>query len=595
VLCGGELPASASSRPEESLERLEGGVELRRAVARAVAFEPSQRFASVGQFCESLRRAIDAGERVTARAPEAYAAEPRPAILEVRNLSLAFGDREVVRDLSVAVLAGELVGLLGSSGSGVNALLSMIGGRLRPSRGDVRLRGAPVDPTRVGFVSDDAFRPDLTVDELMRGQLQMHAAEPLSADAIDARLRAVLESVELSPDLVSRHQPDELSRSMRRRLSIAMELATEPEVLLIENVTADLDPRQARSIVLLCRTLSSRGLTVVMLMPALSDAEFYLFDRVIVIGRSALLWSGPPYDAVRWFESQSRAAAPLARTAVDFVHEASSADAEGQVGFLESPDHERHVAAPLRSVVAAAPSQRVARPRLVRPSIALYARQLLRRRRYVVARLLQPALFGAVIGALAFSNVAGSGLFPALVMAAFWLGASGSIGEVVRERSVFLRLRASGASPESYLAPLLTVQAALALVQIAILYVVCELWLFVANGGRMGSLTGDAIAYIVLYLVGVSAALHGLVASALLARRSPQSRWFPSGRLAVVVALAVVVILSGSLVYSVALSVFFGGTFPAYTWGGPWTLAFVTALVATACTPRLLKPIGPGP
>lgn len=545
VLCGGNLPARAASRPEDVLEQVAAGRELRRVIARAIAFEASERFASMAQFCDALRRALACGEPLGVPRLDSSAIPPRPLLLEARHVLLQFGPRFLLRDLSLAILQGELVGILGSSGSGAGALFRVLAGRLRPSQGEVHLRGLPIDPSRIGVVADDAFAPGLTVHALLRNHLSMRAVAE-SPPASREQRQILLESVGLD-DAALGHRPDELSRDMRRRLSIALELAAHPDALFLEDVTRDLDARSTRSIVHMCRALSARGHTVVMAVPALSDAEFHLFDRVVVISHAELAWSGPPYEAVAWFERRAGRPAPLNRTAVDFLHEASAAEAGDQTPFTATSEYEQHVGEPLRRRVE--PPAPIARPSRVWPLTRLYAEQVLRRRGYLAFRILQaPAIATAVIFQAPFLPSDDFVYSTVLVAVAFWLGASGAGTEVVRERAFFLHQRSAGVSPSEYLASKLPLQVLLVSLQIG---------LFLFTPGRRGGglLPDTANLYLwadptsvpqlgVLWCVGIAATLAGLAASTIVAVGTGTGHRVPVGWLSSVAAISAVVVMS---------------------------------------------------
>ena len=156
VLCGGDLPPRAGSRPEDVIDALATGTAIRRAVARAVAFEPGRRPPSVEAFCDALAEALDAGEPASVRPPDVGPTEPAP-------VALAFvmsGSNSATASWRIICLSRSCAGdgrVLGATGSGLAAVLRVAAGRLRPTLGDVTLHGMPMDAAEVGFVAEDVF------------------------------------------------------------------------------------------------------------------------------------------------------------------------------------------------------------------------------------------------------------------------------------------------------------------------------------------------------------------------------------------------------------------------------------------------------
>jgi hypothetical protein len=201
----------------------------------------------------------------------------------------------------------------------------------------------------------------------------------------------------------------------------------------------------------------------------LSDAELYLFDRVIVMSRGELVWSGPPYEAVGWFERVTSTPSPTTRTALDFLHEASGVEPRTGVAYTESPEYEQHVGEALcRDVdIPAAPTLTPHRTRGLR---RLYAQQVRRRSTYLMIRLAQPPLFAVLFLLLAQRLLDNFDfVFFSALAAVMWLGASGAGTEILRERTFFLHQRAGGTSPRDYMLAKLPIQILLISVQVALL------------------------------------------------------------------------------------------------------------------------------
>jgi phospholipid/cholesterol/gamma-HCH transport system ATP-binding protein len=186
------------------------------------------------------------------------------SVIDVRNVSTTLGGHSIHRDLSLSVARGEVVALIGGSGSGKSVLLREIIGLLKPKTGHIELFGQSVwDST-----------PE-QMNALRQRQL--------------ARLKLALAG--LPPD-AARKRPSELSGGMRKRVALARALALDPELLFLDEPTSGLDPISARAFDSLIRLLAdSLGLTVFLVTHDL-DTLFSIIDRVIVLSDGRVLGSG---------------------------------------------------------------------------------------------------------------------------------------------------------------------------------------------------------------------------------------------------------------------------------------------------------------
>lgn len=225
---------------------------------------------------------------------------PTPPV-EVRGLSTRFGKTWVHRAIDLVVPAGEVLALVGGSGSGKTTLLRQMVGLLQPAAGEVRLFGEPLSGgtrneqiarrRRFGMLfQQGALFSALNVFDNVAFPLR--EAGVRDEELISELVLLKLAMVELDVDVAAR-MPAELSGGMVKRVALARALALEPELLLLDEPTAGLDPDRSAGFVRLIRALHrALGLTVVLVTHDL-DTLAALATRVAVLADGRILACGP--------------------------------------------------------------------------------------------------------------------------------------------------------------------------------------------------------------------------------------------------------------------------------------------------------------
>ncbi len=222
-------------------------------------------------------------------------------VIKVRGLVNRFGDNLVHDDLSLDVRRGEILGVVGGSGTGKSVLLRSIVGLLKPAEGDIRLFGQPLQDVLAEYESgknirygvmfqDGALFSSLTVRENIKLAISEHYD---ISDELLHPLSCMKIALVGLPAHAATLYPASLSGGMRKRAGLARALAMEPELLFLDEPTSGLDPVSADGIDQLLKTLrDTLGLTVFLVTHDL-DTLHAICDRVAVLAEHKVLTVGP--------------------------------------------------------------------------------------------------------------------------------------------------------------------------------------------------------------------------------------------------------------------------------------------------------------
>jgi branched-chain amino acid transport system ATP-binding protein len=223
-------------------------------------------------------------------------------LLEVDRVSKTFGGVAANVDVSFAAERGEILGLIGPNGAGKTSLFNAIAGEVSPDSGEIRLEGrrisglGPVACARAGvartFQVVRSFDSMTVLENVMVGafsrlsrtrRAMARALETLAFTGLTARADTPAHS---------------LTPAEKRRLEVARALATEPRLLLLDEMLTGLTPVEAQSGVQLIRDVRARGVTV-MMVEHVMEVLLPLVDRAVVLDLGRVLTTGAPQDVVR--------------------------------------------------------------------------------------------------------------------------------------------------------------------------------------------------------------------------------------------------------------------------------------------------------
>ncbi|AZZ47929.1 ABC transporter ATP-binding protein [Rathayibacter rathayi] len=249
-----------------------------------------------------------------ARDPATHRSPSSDVVVEVQGLAKTYGDFRVIAGLDLEVHRGEIFGLLGPNGAGKTTTIDLLVGLRRPTSGSVRVLGLDPAVDRTEFTARVAVQPQeasiyetLTVAETLRLIAALHASPRPVAE--------IAEHIGLADQ--ARVRVRRLSGGQRRRLLLGVALIGDPEVVVLDEPSAGLDPAARQSLWALISSLRERGTTVVITTHHMDEAAV-LCDRVAIVVDGAIVALDAPDELVRQSSAQRRVTFTLSgETAID--------------------------------------------------------------------------------------------------------------------------------------------------------------------------------------------------------------------------------------------------------------------------------------
>ncbi|AOO83862.1 amino acid ABC transporter ATP-binding protein [Bosea vaviloviae] len=238
--------------------------------------------------------------------------------LDIAGLDAHYGKLPVLSGIDLTVGRGDIIGLIGPSGSGKSTILRVLMGLLPPSGGTVKLDDEPVnhadqaalrrlrDRIAIVFQQYNLFQNMTVLENVTIAPVKIKKRPRAE---VEAEARALLTKVGLG-DKLARY-PDELSGGQQQRVAIARALALKPEILLLDEVTAALDPELVSEVLDTIRVLAREGMTMLIVSHEMafirevaSKVVFMADGRVVETGSPAQIFDAPQHQRTRDFVSK---------------------------------------------------------------------------------------------------------------------------------------------------------------------------------------------------------------------------------------------------------------------------------------------------
>ncbi|MFJ5528198.1 FHA domain-containing protein [Streptomyces sp. NPDC093261] len=397
------------------------------------------------------------------------------------------GGKQILKDVSFGVPEKSLVAVIGPSGSGKSTLLKALTGYRPANQGDVLYDNRNLYKQfaelrqRIGLVpQDDILHKELSVKKALKYAAKLRFPADTTAAEREARIDEVLRELKL--DVHKEKKVTSLSGGQRKRVSVALELLTKPSLIFLDEPTSGLDPGMDRDVMQLLRGLADDGRTV--LVVTHSVAELALCDKLLVMAPGgAVAYFGPPEEALNFFGYASWA---------DVFSAFENYRDYDWAGRWKGSQHYQMYAADIDAV--APQSFDMPPPQAIKPAkpqgwfsqlgtlIRRYVSVIASDKGFLALTVILPAVLGAVSllidsdkGLLVnpvspktgvpVPNGTATTVLLILAVGACFAGAANSVRELIKERVIYERERATGLSRSAYLMSKVAVLGAITVLQ----------------------------------------------------------------------------------------------------------------------------------
>ncbi|MFK0169790.1 FHA domain-containing protein [Streptomyces sp. NPDC090306] len=383
------------------------------------------------------------------------------------------GGKQILKDVSFGVPEKSLIAVIGPSGSGKSTLLKALTGYRPANHGDVLYDNRNLYKQfaelrqRIGLVpQDDILHKELTVRKALKYAAKLRFPADTTSAERESRIDEVLRELKL--DIHKEKKVTSLSGGQRKRVSVALELLTKPSLIFLDEPTSGLDPGMDRDVMQLLRGLADDGRTV--LVVTHSVAELAICDKLLVMAPGgAVAYFGPPEEALNFFGYESWA---------DVFSSFENYRDYDWAGRWKGSQHYQMYAADIDAI--AAQSVQMPPPQAMKPPkpqgwgsqlvtlIRRYVSVIASDKGFLALTVILPAVLGAVSllidpdktllvnpvnpkTGVPTPNGTATTVLLILAVGACFAGAANSVRELIKERVIYERERATGLSRSAYL------------------------------------------------------------------------------------------------------------------------------------------------
>ncbi|MEV6327940.1 FHA domain-containing protein [Streptomyces sp. NPDC051909] len=443
------------------------------------------------------------------------------------------GGKQILKDVTFGVPEKSLIGVIGPSGSGKSTLLKALTGYRPADQGDVLYDNRSLYKQfaelrqRIGLVpQDDILHKELTVQKALKYAAKLRFPGDTAEAEREARIDEVLRELKL--DIHREKKITSLSGGQRKRVSVALELLTKPSLIFLDEPTSGLDPGMDRDVMQLLRGLADDGRTV--LVVTHSVAELALCDKLLVMAPGgSVAYFGPPDEALNFFGYSTWA---------DVFSAFENYRDYDWAGRWKGSQHYQMYAAEI-DAVAAQPVQmpQQAQQAMTKPPkpqgwgsqlwtlIRRYVSVIVSDKGFLALMVILPAVIGSVSVVIPadfglappkppsrFNGDAGI-IMLILAVGMCFSGAANSVRELIKERVIYERERATGLSRSAYLMSKVIVLGVVTAFQGVIL---CAIGFAIRDLPAEGLIMPPAVELcLVVIALGLTSMMVGLVISAL--------------------------------------------------------------------------------
>ncbi|NWF51302.1 MAG: FHA domain-containing protein [Ignavibacteriaceae bacterium] len=435
--------------------------------------------------------------------------------LSSKNLSFRAGNKLIVDDISLTILPGEFVGLIGPSGAGKTSFMMMLNGVVKPSAGDVYINSQSLFQNfnqfkgQIGYVpQDDIIHPELKVAESLNFTAKLRL-ENYSDSELGTQVDNVMTTLGLEETrntLIGSALKKGISGGQRKRVNLGQELLTEPSILFLDEPTSGLDPKTDLDVMMLLKKISEKGKIVILTTHNITADNFNILTHLIVLTKGGkLAYFGKADQASKYFEVEKpfEIFSALEKKEADYWKEK----------YLNSPlchqfiRQRENLRVSVQDVKQEKTLERKANFSQFLTLTKRYFKIKLRDKLSTLILLLQAPIIAALIAMVFNKPEEKTQALFVLVIASIWLGCSNAAREIVAEQSIYKRERMVNLKIPSYLFSKVCVLLLLCIIQCAILAFVSV---------PLIELNSNAFSlFILLLITSVPALLTGLLVSSL--------------------------------------------------------------------------------